>query len=76
MIITNKQEQAFRELINDTGSREQYEYLTIPCNTRTRQTAARARSLVNAGNFSAALKTADPIAYNVGLNDYCREHQR
>lgn len=72
MIKIHNHEVAYRLMLNQTGTFEQYEYLTVERPSRTKSTARRARQYLKAGNYAAALSLADPIAYNVGLNDFKR----
>lgn len=62
--------QLYGQSLNELTDPETLEYLTIECSTRSKKTAARAEKLIEEGNYAEALRIADPIAYQLGYNDF------
>jgi hypothetical protein len=66
--MTKKQK--YNDMLNESSSIDSLIYLTVECSSRTKATAAKAKRLLMAGNYAEALRTADPIGYNVGFNEF------
>ena len=62
--------QRYNDMLNECSNRDNLEYLTVECSTRTRATATKAKRLLNAGKFAEALRLSDIIGYNVGLSEF------
>jgi len=60
----------YHAMLNESCTAESLDYLTVPCSTRSKKTAQKAKRLLSERNFAEALKVADPIAYNVGLGEF------
>lgn len=60
----------YHSMLNESMTMEKYQYLTVPCSTRPKTTATKAARLLAQGKYAEALKLADPVAYNVGLNEF------
>lgn len=60
----------YNRMLNEVSTADSLDYLTVPCSSRSKQEAAKAKRLINAGNYAEALRLADPIAYQVGLNEF------
>ena len=65
-----KKKQQYNEMLNECSNANDLIYLTVPCSSRSKQTANKAKRLLQSGNYAEALRIADITAYNVGLNDY------
>lgn len=60
----------YEEMLDEVSTAEQLIYLTVPCSTRSKQVAQKAKRLLSNGQFAKALKLADETAYNVGFNEF------
>lgn len=65
--------QKLEQQINETGNFQQYEYLTVPCSTRSSKIAKQCARLLSKGKYAEALKKGDPIAWQVALNEIKRK---
>jgi hypothetical protein len=45
-------------------------YLTVECSTRNKRTANNAIKLLSLGYYAQALKSADPISYEIAKREY------
>lgn len=57
-------------MLDEVSTADSFIYLTVACSTRTKAAASKAKRLLSSGSFAEALRVADPIAYNVGLNEF------
>ncbi len=62
--------QKYEAMLNDLSTPQQLDYLTVTCSSRSRTVANQARLLIAKGKYAEALRKADPIAYEVGLNEF------
>lgn len=60
----------YNAMLNECSNYSDLEYLTIVCSSRSKYAANKAKLFLRYGDYASALKVADPIAYNVGLNDF------
>ena len=60
----------YEAMLNEVLTPQQLDYLTVACSERSRTVANQARLLIHKGKYAEALRKADPIAYEVGLNEF------
>lgn len=63
-------EAGYQRMLNEVMTSGQLIYCTVPCSTRAKSTADRAKQYISKGEYARALKLADPIAYSVGLSEF------
>lgn len=71
MAKTKTQTQYFNHL-DGSLSLADLEHLTVECSSRSKKTVQQCKKLIREGNYGKALEIGDPIAFNVGLNDFMR----